>query len=238
MTWEDTPKLNRRPAQSTGDVECTDSISAEGLTSPNECPLYDTDLSHGEALVMLELRWMPLLLGPLWPGVAVLYSHIHIYMALCLIEAKSFVNYYTHIHAEYILTQWIKTSEDFFKKIYLSLYLKGLLCVRGSWRPNRTATYWPALLGPSALCLSCSLGLPNGRPGVRAFSTESCHQRVSKLNRGSQRPLLPGGGFLYHILSLTHLSPTHWLPVFTELYNSSIAHSIFGMACLIVIKRK
>ena len=26
------------------------------------------------------------------------------------------------------------------EKIYLSLYLKGL-CVRGGWRPNRTATY-------------------------------------------------------------------------------------------------
>ena len=34
------------------------------------------------------------------------------------------------------------------------------------------------------------------------------------------------------------LSSTHWLPVFPELYNSSIAFSIFGMACLIVIKRK
>ena len=32
----------------------------------------------------------------------------------------------------------IKTTESF-RKIYLSLYLKGL-CVRGSWRPNRTAT--------------------------------------------------------------------------------------------------
>ena len=59
--------------------------------------------------------------------------------------------------------------------------------VRGSWRPNRTATYWPPLLWPSALCLSCSPGLLNWRPGcpafcwVRAFSTASCHQRVSKL---------------------------------------------------------
>ena len=34
---------------------------------------------------------------------------------------------YTYICAEYILTQWIKTSEDFFKKIYLSLYCK--VCV-------------------------------------------------------------------------------------------------------------
>ena len=79
----------------------------------------------------------------------------------------------------------IKTSEDFFKKIYLSLYLKGLW-VRGSWRSNRTAIYWPPLLWPSALCLSRSPGLLNRRPGgplfwVQASSTASCHQWVSKL---------------------------------------------------------
>ena len=36
----------------------------------------------------------------------------------------------------------MKTSDTILRKIYLSLYLKGL-CVRGSWRLNRTATYWP-----------------------------------------------------------------------------------------------
>ena len=42
----------------------------------------------------------------------------------------------------------------FFRKIYLSLYLKEIervtkgFIVRGSWRPNRTATYWPLLLWP------------------------------------------------------------------------------------------
>ena len=79
----------------------------------------------------------------------------------------------------------MKTSDTVLRKIYLSLYLKGL-CVRGSWRPNRTATYWPPLLWPSALCLSCSPGRLNRSPGgplcwVQAFSTASCHQRVSKL---------------------------------------------------------
>ena len=39
----------------------------------------------------------------------------------------------------------IKTSDTVLRKIYLSLYLKGL-CVRGSWRSNRTATYWPPQL--------------------------------------------------------------------------------------------
>ena len=57
----------------------------------------------------------------------------------------------------------IKTREDFFKK-YLSLYLKGL-CVIGSWWSNGTATYWPPLLWPSALCLSRSPGLLNRRSG-------------------------------------------------------------------------
>ena len=58
----------------------------------------------------------------------------------------------------------MKTSYTVLRKIYLSLYLKGL-CVRGSWRPNR-----PPLLWPSAF-LSRS-------PGLLAFSTASCHQRV------------------------------------------------------------
>ena len=91
---------------------------------------------------------------------------MHIYTYTCRI----------HIDAR------IKTGEDFFKKIYLSLYLKGL-CVRGSWRTNRTATYWPPLLWPSALCLSRSPGLLNWRPGgplywMLAFSTASCHQTL------------------------------------------------------------
>ena len=54
----------------------------------------------------------------------------------------------------------------------------------GSWRPNRTAKYWPPLLWPSALCFSHSPGLLNQRPGG---------------------PASLGAGFLYHILSLTHL---------------------------------
>ena len=121
--------------------------------------------------------------------------------------------YTCRIHIDAI----IKTSEDFFKKIYLSLYLKGV-CVRGSWRPNGTATYWPPLLRPSVLCLSRSPGLLNRRPGGPAFCWVLAFSTTSSLQ------LL--------------VSKTQWLPVFTELYNSSIAHSIFGMACLIAIKRK
>ena len=59
---------------------------------------------------------------------------------------------------------------------------------------------------------------------------------VPKLHRGSRGAPMLGGGFPYHTRLHLIWSPTHWLPVLTELYNSSIAHSvahsIFGMACL------
>ena len=61
--------------QSAGVVEYTECITAERQYSLNECPRYDPKQSDGEAPVMLELERMqsipllPLLLGPLWPGV-------------------------------------------------------------------------------------------------------------------------------------------------------------------------
>ena len=117
-----------------------------------------------------------------------------------------------------------------YKNMYLSLYCKGSkrvtqgLRVRGSWRSNRTAIFWPQLLWPSTLCRSRS---PDAQPEA-------------------QRPTLLGDGFLYCILSATSLvlklhrssrgpprpgvtfpttSPL-WLElelnsVLTELYNSS-----------------
>ena len=96
--------------------------------------------------------------------------------------------------------------------------------VRGSWRPNRTAIYWPPLLWPSALSLFRSPGLLNRRPRglalcwMMAFFTTSYHQLVSKTT--SEVPRAPSAwrGFPYHISSLT---PTVWLLVLTELYNSS-----------------
>ena len=80
-----------------------------------------------------------------------LYSHIinmHIYTYTC------------RIHIDAI----IKTSEDFFRKIYLSLYWKG--CVWdgvGDW--TKTATYWPPQPLRTSPCvvlvlLGCSTGGP------------------------------------------------------------------------------
>ena len=64
--------LLRNIAQSTGAVEYTNCISAEGLGLPNECPRYYSKQSDGEVPVMLELWGMrrtpslPSLPGPLW----------------------------------------------------------------------------------------------------------------------------------------------------------------------------
>ena len=122
----------------------------------------------------------------------------------------------------------MKTS---FKKIYLPLYLKGskgFYCER-ELETEQNCNILTPLLWPSALCLSRS---PDAQPEARglsflpAFSTTSCHQRVSK-HRG---PFCRVVAFPTTLLSLTHLTPSNWLPVFTELYNSSIAHSIFGIA--------
>ena len=138
--------------------------------------------------------------------------------------------------------------------MYLSLYCKGSkrvtqgLRVRGSWRPNRSAIYWPPIL--MAVCVVSSPGLFNRRPRgsalcwMMAFFIASYHQLVSKnsiggpegpfgrvfsttsyqqllwtpTQSGAPRALSAWCGFPYHISSLT---PTVWLPVLTELYNSS-----------------
>ena len=83
--------------------------------------------------------------------------------------------------------------------------------MRGSWRLNRTATYWPPLLWPSAF-LSHSPGLLNCGPGaqplwVLVFSTASYLQLVwsPTAKSGAWRLPLLGAGFLYHIVSPTGL---------------------------------
>ena len=111
----------------------------------------------------------------------------------------------------------IKTSDTVLRKIYLSLYLKGL-SVRGSWRPNRTTTYWPPLLLPSDF-LSRSPGLLNRRPGGSAlcwvlFSLQNhfSNSLISKnLYRGPE-------GSLCWVLAFSTASclqlfefPVHWV---------------------------
>ena len=137
-----------------------------GIFDGSQIREFMKDPMFDEALNEAELTAEQLLM---------LHSHIiHIHLHTCMHICRCMQNHNDDT---------IKTSTQSFRKIYLSLYLKGLR-VRGSWRPNRTVTYWPPLLWPSALCLPRSPGLLNRRPGgpalcwVLAFSTTSCHQRV------------------------------------------------------------
>ena len=97
--------------------------------------------------------------------------------------------------------------------MYLSLYCKGSkrftqgLRVRGSWRPNRTAIYWPPILWPSALCLSRSPGLLNRRPRDDGFLY--CILSPTSLQNSIGGPEGPLGQVW---LSLSHLvSDFSWL---------------------------
>ena len=95
----------------------------------------------------------------------------------------------------------IKTSDTVIRKIYLSLYLKGL-CVRGSW---------PSLLAITAF-LSHSPGLLNRRPECSASLGAGFLYRIlspARLIPNSQSRAweltLLGAGFLYHIFPPTVL---------------------------------
>ena len=102
--------------------------------------------------------------------------------------------------------------------MYLSLYCKGSkrvtqgFTVRGSWRLNRIAIYWPPLLWPSELRLSRSPGLLNWRPRGPAL----CWMWLSLLHlitnwsgpqtpSGVPRAPSAGCGFPYHISYITRL---------------------------------
>ena len=93
---------------------------------------------------------------------------------------------------------------QFFRKIYLSLYLKGferitkgIILWEVSWRLNRTATYWSTTLLATAAFLFCSPGL---------------------LNRGPGGPASAGTWF-----SFQHLTPTDLNFLSPGLYNNLIS---------------
>ena len=83
--------------------------------------------------------------------ILVLYSHHHDQL-------------YKHIIHNHNNT--MKMSNTVLRKIYLSLYLKGL-CVRGSWRPNRTATYWPPHSYGHQRFFPVLQGCSTGSPGAQ-----------------------------------------------------------------------
>ena len=141
----------------------------------------------------------------------VLYSHHHNKHAYIYI----YIYIYIHVHAEYILMQWIRRAKTSLKNIPLTLFerFERLLMV----------LLWEGV---------------GDRTELQHIDPHSYgHQRCVFLVLQGPNSLLDDD-FLYRFLSLTHLISNSLTPCLTELYNSSIAHSIFGMACLIVIKRK
>ena len=147
----------------------------------------------------------------------------------CWICCIAMTNYVCRI----ITTQ--RWATQVFRKIYLSLYLKGFERVtKGftvwevSWRLNRTATYWPPLMAITTF-LSRSPGLLNqGAWGPSLSGTWSSFQHLLSnlselqlLNQWPSGPSLLGAGSLYRILSPTNLNF-----LCTELYYCFTPHSI------------
>ena len=109
--------------------------------------------------------------------------------------------------------------------MYLLLYCKGSkrvtqgFTVKGSWRPNRTAIYWPpTLMAISVVSFLFSRAAQPEAQGLSSLLDDgflycilSLTCLVPKLHRGSRGPLLLGGGFPYHVLSQTPLAPTRLL---------------------------
>ena len=133
--------------------------------------------------------------------------------------------------------------------MYLSLYCKGSkrvtqgFTVRGSWRLNKDCNiYCPPLLWTSALYLSRSPGAQPEAWGLifllsAGFLYHTCHQRITETTGG------PEGPFGREWLSQPHLISSYSGPQLSDFlswlsYIIVQRHSIFRMACLIVIKRK
>ena len=147
------------------------------------------------------------------------YSSPKIYICFCCI-ATTMTNYTNTFACEIITT--LKTSDTVLRKIYLSLYLKGL-CVRGSWRPNRTATYWP----PTLIALSVSFPFSwAAQPGAWEPSLSGCWFSLPHLitNWSGLQNSIGGleGPFCWVLaFSTTSLLQNSLNFLCTELYNSS-----------------
>ena len=123
----------------------------------------------------------------------VLYTHI-IQLFIC-----------TYICAEYILTQWIKTNEDFYKKIYLSLYCK--VCVWEGVGDRTELQYIDPHSYGHQRCVFLVLLMLNRRPGGPLCWLSLLHLITNW--PGPQTPSgVPRAPSAWWWLSPPHLSPT------------------------------
>ena len=149
------------------------------------------------------------------------------------------------------MAQWITTSEDFFNKIYTSHFIvrvrKGLLRVL-LWEGvgDRTEQQYidPHSYGRQRCVFLVFQGDSTGGPGAQLsagwwLSLLHLLSNFSEpqLTQGPRCPLRPGVAYPTTSRLLLQLSDFLSWPSYIFIAHS-IAHSIFGMACLIVIKRK
>ena len=102
-------------------------------------------------------------------------------------------------------TQWRRATQSF-RKIYLSLYLDGLCVLEGVGDRTELQYIDPHSYGNQRCVFLVLQGCSTGGPGAQ----------------------LSAGRWLSlpHLVTNGYGLQTNLLPVFTELYNSSIAHSI------------
>ena len=110
-----------------------------------------------------------------------------------------------HKHIDAMIT----TSTQSFRKIYLSLYLKGL-CVRGGWRLNRNATYWnPTLMAISVVSFSFSrVAQPEDRGHSSLLGAGFLYRTLSP-----NSPISKLTDFLSSTSYIIDQSPTQYLPI-------------------------
>ena len=111
---------------------------------------------------------------------------------------------YTYIHAEYILTQW-RGATQFLEKYTSHFIWKGCVCERELETKQNCNISTLTLMTISIVSFSfswCSTGGPGAQLSVDGLLS------------------------LPHLVTNGSGLQTNWLPVFIELYNSSIAHSI------------
>ena len=165
-----------------------------------------------------------------------LYSHNHDQLYKHMIHIH--LHMHAHLYAEHNDT--IKSSDTVLLEKYTSHFIWKACVVRGTWRTNRTATYWPSHAYGHLHFLSRSPGLLNRKPGAQlsARCWLSLPHLVTNWS-GLQNSIGGPEGPFYRVLFFSTASSlqTHWLPVFTELYNSSTPTPL-EWHVLIVIKRK
>ena len=130
----------------------------------------------------------------------------------------SYAYTHIHVHAGYILTQWITASEEFFRKICTSHFIvrvwKGLLRVllwEGVGDRTELQIYDPQSYGRQRCVFLVLQGCSTGGPGAQ-LSAECWPSLPHLVTNGSLKLMgafrapSSGSGFPYHILA-TSLDP-------------------------------